>query len=342
VSAPVAINARAAARREIGGVERVAREMRSRLPNLRPDRYRVIQPPAALAHKAGHAWEQGALPFLSRGVRLLYSPANLAPLAGGARNVIVIHDVASLRHPEWYTRGYVAWQRRVIPRLARRARHLITVSEFAKGELVEVLGIEPERVSVVANGVEERFSPAADPGPARDAHELDGPYALAVGSQIERKNLAALDAAARRLGESGIELVAAGSGRGYMRAEEPSAVRRLGYVDDLYLPGLYAGALALAMPSLYEGFGLPCLEAMASGTPVVASDRAALPETCGGAAMLVDPEDAAALAEALLTVASDEDLRETMAVDGLTRAAQFSWDRAAQETDALIGRLLAS
>ncbi len=340
MSAPVGINARAAARHEIGGVERVAREMSSRLPNLRPDRYRVIQPPAALAHRAGHAWEQGVLPFLSRGVSLLYSPANLAPLAAGARNVIVIHDVASLRHPEWYTRGYVAWQRRVIPRLARRARHLITVSEFAKDELVEILRIEPERVSVVANGVEERFSPAADPGPARDAHELDGPYVLAVGTQIERKNLAALDAAARRLGESGIELVAAGSRRGYMRAEEPSAVRRLGYVDDLYLPGLYAGALALAMPSLYEGFGLPCLEAMASGTPVVASDRAALPETCGGAAMLVDPEDADALAEALLTVATDEDLRETMAVDGLTRAAQFSWDRAAQETDALIGRLL--
>jgi glycosyltransferase involved in cell wall biosynthesis len=342
VSAPVAINARAAARREIGGVERVAREMSSRLPNLRPDRYRVIQPPAALAHRAGHAWEQVVLPFLSRGVSLLYSPANLAPLAAGARNVIVIHDVASLRHPEWYTRGYVAWQRRVIPRLARGARHLITVSEFAKDELVEILRVEPERVSVVANGVEERFSPAADPGPARDAHELDGPYVLAVGTQIERKNLAALDAAARRLGESGIELVAAGSGRGYMRAEEPSAVRLLGYVDDLYLPGLYAGALALAMPSLYEGFGLPCLEAMASGTPVVASDRAALPETCGGAAMLVDPEDADAFAEALLTVATDEDLRETMAVDGLTRAAQFSWDRAAQETDALIGRLLAS
>src|SRR5882672_10208810 len=108
----VVINARAAVRTEIGGVERVAREMVARLPQLAPDRYRVVKPPRALAHRAGHAWEQAVLPFAR--ADLIYCPANLAPLAS-RRNVVVIHDLAALRHPEWYSRPYVAWQKRALP-----------------------------------------------------------------------------------------------------------------------------------------------------------------------------------------------------------------------------------
>ena len=117
-------------------------------------------------------------------------------------------------------------------------------------------------------------------------------------------------------------------------------MRALGYVQEQHLPGLYAGALALAMPSLYEGFGLPVLEAMASGVPVVAANRAALPETCGGAALLVDPEDGAGLAEALAIAATDEGLRERLIPAGLERASQFSWTRSAELTDAAIGEVL--
>ena len=111
-------------------------------------------------------------------------------------------------------------------------------------------------------------------------------------------------------------------------------------MDDAELPGLYAGALALAMPSLYEGFGLPCLEAMASGTPVVASDRGALPETCGGAALIADPDHEARFAGAVLTAATDEATRADLVAAGLERAARFTWERAARKTDAIIGRLL--
>jgi glycosyltransferase involved in cell wall biosynthesis len=340
VAAAVAINGRAAARSEIGGVERVAREMSARLPELRPDRYRLVSPPPDMAHRAGQAWEQTVLPVRARGARLIYSPANLAPLRS-TRNVVVIHDVAALRHPEWYSRTYVEYQRRMLPAIAARARQVITVSEFARGEIAAVLDLDPGRIAVIPNGVGEQFSQRADPGPARAAYGLRRPYALVVGTRIGRKNLAALAAAERRLRELDVELVSAGSGRGYMRPGDAPPGRALGYVDDALLPALYAGAELVLMPSLYEGFGLPCLEAMAAAVPVVAADRGALPETCGQAALLVDPEDPEALAEAAHTAVTDGRRRVELMEAGLRRAAELTWDRTAAATDELIGRLLA-
>jgi hypothetical protein len=120
-AAPVVIDARAAARREIGGVERVATEMATRLPAMRPDRYAVARPPSAFAHRAGHLWEQALLPATVPRAQVIYCPANLAP-AASRRSVVVIHDLAALRHPEWYSPPYASYQRRILPLLARRAR----------------------------------------------------------------------------------------------------------------------------------------------------------------------------------------------------------------------------
>ena len=326
-------------RAHIGGVERLAREMALRLPAVAPGRYRVIAPPSRLAHRAGHLWEQGLLPALAARHPLLYSPANLAPVLY-PRNAVVIHDAAALRHPEAYSALYVAYQRRMLPALAHRARVLITVSEFSRGELVDMLGVAPERVTVIPEGVDERFFAAAPDVGVAERYALPSRYVLALGTVSERKNLDVLGRAASALAQRGIELVVAGSQRGYLRGSV-AGLRRLGYVAEADLPALYAGAQALAMPSRYEGFGLPCLEAMAAGTPVVAAACAALPETVADAGLLVDPDHADAFAQALVSVVEDADIRAKLIAAGRHRAARFSWSVTAARTDATLVAALA-
>ena len=325
----IALNARAAARPELGGVERWARELAKRLPAL--GGYEVIRPPAALSHRAGHAWEQAVLPAKARRARLLLNPANLAPIAF-PRNAVIIHDAAALRRPQWYSPLYARWQRGLLPLVARRARIVITVSEVSRRELQELLNVDAH---VVPGGVDARFRPDADPEPARAALGLERPYVLTVASRTARKNLASLTATARRLAPQGIELVAAGGGRPQFRHEaQASAPRALGHVPDQHLPGLYAGARAFVLPSWHEGFGLTCLEAMACGVPVVAARAGALPETCGQAARYADPFDHEDIASQVEAALSDDALRAA----GPARAQQFTWERTAHELDALLKR----
>jgi glycosyltransferase involved in cell wall biosynthesis len=327
----VLINARAAARRQLSGVERWAVELAERLPAVRPGAYAVARPPRALAYQAGQLWEQALLPAQARrlGTPLIVSPANLAPLCF-AGNVVVIHDAVALTHPEWFSPVYAAWHRRALPAVARGALRVITVSEFSRAEIAETTGVE---AVVVAGGVDERFRPGADAAGARAALGLDRPYVLTVAGEGARKNLAVLGATARALDERGLELVAAGSRRAH---HGPSlgidGIRHLGYVDDALLPGLYAGASAFVLPSLHEGFGLPCLEAMASGVPVVAADRGALPETCGDAALLVEPRRPDLVAEAVLAALDDD----ALGARGVARAAGFTWAATAHAVDAVL------
>jgi glycosyltransferase involved in cell wall biosynthesis len=335
----VLVDGRAAVRPELGGVERWARELCARLPALRPERYAVARPPAALAHRAGHAWEQGVLPFRARSAALLLAPANLAPVAF-PRNVVVIHDAAVLREPSWYSPAYARWHGALLPRLARGARRVITVSGFSARELRELVGVE---AAVVPGGVDhDRFTPSADPGPARAALGLDDPYVLTVASRLPRKNLDALRATRRRLARRGIRLMAVGGDRPQFGRSSTSAAGAawfLGAIPDAHLPGLYAGASAFVLPSLYEGFGLPCIEAMACGTPVVAADAAALPETCGAAALYADPRDPEAIADAV-EQALEPGTAERLRAAGLARARAFTWDRTARGVDAVIDDVL--
>ena len=223
-----AIDARAAVRPELGGVERWARELSARLPALRPGGYAVLRPPRVLAHRAGHAWEQAVLPLRAArlGASALLCPANLAPVAF-RRCVVVLHDAAALRDPGWYSPAYAAWQRRVLPLVARRARHVITVSEFSRSELRELLGLE--HVSVVPGGVDPAFSPAADAGRARcgagPGAALRALRGVPHGAQEPRGAGAGGARAGRRRDRSGRGGRAPAAVRGRAGAGRPAAAR---------------------------------------------------------------------------------------------------------------------
>lgn len=335
--ASVAINARAAVREEIGGVERVARALANELPALDPDRYRVIAPNPALAHRAGHVWEQLALPASAAGSKLILSPANLAPVLS-RRNVVIIYDLAPFLG-EWYSPGYARWHRTLLPRIARGAQMVLTTSDVVADQIADLLGVDPHRIGQIPLGVDARFARPGDVEELRSRMELRRPYVLALATDLPRKNIALLDRIAPVLAAAGLDVIRAGSSRSYMRKGDYQ-VRSIGYVAEADLPALYAGAAAVAMPSLYEGFGLPCLEAMAAGTPVVASNRGALPQTCGDAATLVDPEDEAAFANALIALTTDGPDRTDRIARGKRRAAGFTWKAAAAAIDGHLTPLL--
>jgi glycosyltransferase involved in cell wall biosynthesis len=213
---------------------------------------------------------------------------------------------------------------------------VVTVSEFSRAEIAEAIGVE---AVVIPGGVDADFAARADPDSARRALGLERPYVLTVATSLARKNRAALGPAARALAERGVELVAAGGRRGYMRDDAaPLGLRELGYVPEAQLAGLYAGADAFVLPSRHEGFGLPCLEAMAAGVPVIAADAGALPETCDRAAVLVPPEGEP-IAAALLELLDDADRRHQLRQAGHRRASELTWDRTARALDELLARL---
>jgi glycosyltransferase involved in cell wall biosynthesis len=239
---------------------------------------------------------------------------------------------------------------------ARRATHLIAVSESTRRDLQRLYGLPTERVSVVYEGVSSHFQPVRDVATLSASLEHyglePGRYLLALGTIQPRKNLSALLSAFRQLIDSSalpknclLALVGrAGRSSGTLEAKIDelglrAMIRRLGYVPDGNLPALYSGALAYVQPSLYEGFGLTVLEALACGAPVVASNTSALPEVVGPAGILADANNPAGISEAVARVAQDPALRAEMTEAGPRRAAEFSWEHCAERTLEVLGRV---
>ncbi len=293
-------------------------------------------------------WHRLGLPLaaemLAGTCDLFHSPDFTLPPLKTARGVVTVHDLSFLRFPEHADPGLRTFLTRTVPRSVARAVRVLADSESTKADLVELLGVEPEKISVVPAGVDARFRPVRDTlklAQVRQRYRLPEWFILFVGTLEPRKNLSRLITAyAQMRRHTGLphELVIAGKpGWLYEGIYEQVTkegltenVHFIGFVADDDLPALYTLADLLAFPSLYEGFGLPPLEAMACGTPVVASNRSSLPEAVGSAGLLVDPEDIDALADALARVLGDASLRVRLADLGRAQAARFTWQSAAE------------
>lgn len=314
-------------------------------------------------------WAAVGLPRAAARARvdIIHAPAYTGPLWSRVPVVLTIHDVSYARHPEWYPYRQDRLRRAFYRRSAEAAAHIVTDSAFSAAEIVAAYGIARDRITVAPLGVVPTFAPShpdtrpsenpstqapknpsnQNPGTQAPEHPRtvlpSSPYVLHVGDLHPRRNLAmvttAVIAARGRLGMP-LALVLAGVDRGVgadlarqaAAAGAPDALVRQGVVDEAGLRELYAGAAALVYPSRYEGFGLPVLEAMASGTPVIASRAGSIPEVLGDAGTLLDPDDEPGWTTAIQSVASDAGLRARMRAHGIARASEFTWARTARIT----------
>lgn len=299
-------------------------------------------------------WHRWRVPLwadlCSPGSAVFYSPNFVLPPLLRAKGVVTVHDLSFLRYPETHDPGLVAFLTAAVPRAVRAAALVLADSEHTRQDTIALLGVPAEKTAVLLSAADPIFRPVDGPAALetmRRQRDLDRPYVLSVGTVQPRKNLPRLIAAVRRLRErtgEDILLVHAGR-RGWLYAEVQRAVqdhtmadsfRLIEDADDSELRLLYAGAVALAYPSLYEGFGLPCVEAMASRCPVVASDVSSVPEVVGDAGLLVEPTDVEAITDALSRCLGDSELRATLIERGTAQAARFTWERSAAELHRLL------
>lgn len=292
-------------------------------------------------------WMQTLLPVTIRRSRphLCHFTNALAPLWQPAPYVLTIHDASLFIYGHYHPRARHLTMRLTLPLVARRAAAIITVSHHSRKDLVQVLGLDPKQIHVVYEAAAERFRPVCDEATLdalRRKYDLPTRFVLYVGTLEPRKNLGRLIRALKRVRGQGqpYHLVIAGAMGWMMDSFEQQVhalglsdvVHYLGYIPGDDLPGLYSLATVFAFPSLYEGFGLPPLEAMASGVPVLTSNHTSLAEVCSDAAYLVDPRSVPAISAGLGALLGDEDLRQALRQRGLERASRFSWQRAARET----------
>lgn len=339
--ARLAVNARVTAF-SMGGQQRVAAEIIRRLGDID-----LVAPASRLEGMKGHAWEQLALPARTVG-RLLWSPSATGPLLK-SRQVVTLHDVAFFDVPEFFSAAFGGFYRTLIPALLRRVEHVVTVSEFSRRRIIDLMGVDPERISIIGNGVTANFRPHKpdEIAATRTALGLPARYLLLQATSDRRKNLPRVlevwrDVQARLPQELWLVVSGKLSGAhvfGDIRLEEAPRTKLLGFVEDAHMGPLMSGAEAFLFPSLYEGFGIPIIEAMASGAPVLTSNASATGEVAGDAALLIDPSSHASIAQGIERLVADTSLRARLASAGLERAAAFTWDDAAARYRALFARL---
>jgi len=275
-------------------------------------------------------------------VDIFHSPDFVLPPVRRARTLVTVHDLSFIRYPQYADANLRAYLNKVVPRSVHRADLVLADSQSTKGDLVELLGVEPAKIAVVYPGVEERFRPIQDQAlleEVRGRYSLPPRFVLGLGTLQPRKNFTRLIQAYSLLvtRHPSLHLVIAG-GKGWLYDEIFATVKQLGlekkvlfpgFVADEHLPAFYNLADLFVFPSLYEGFGLPPLEALACGTPVITSNASSLPEVVGEAGPMVEATDMEALAGAMERVLEDNALRKEMIAKGMKQAEKFTWETAA-------------
>jgi glycosyltransferase involved in cell wall biosynthesis len=332
----------------LSGVQRFAAEVTQALQQINGESLTIlVPPPGAPAYPQsrqtgrlhGQAWEQFDLPRAARD-GFLVNLGNTAPLRS-RRQLVVIHDAGVFSTPEAYSFKFRAWYKTMHSILVRRGIKIVTVSEFSRDEIIRHLRAAPSQVSVMPEGADHVARITAEPG-ILEKHGLTGTrFVLAVGTLSAHKNLAALGSLAKRLAAQDIALIIVGSlgGAAFQsdgKSALPQPARYIGRVTDGELKSLYQAAACFVFPSRYEGFGLPAVEAMATGCPVVAADILALRQSCGGAALYCDPAAPENIADRVLEVLDDDGLAARLRSAGLAHTQAMTWHRAAQALQEII------
>lgn len=314
---------------QVQGVDFVIARPRSGAP-----RFASAIPEVEVGPGQGVLWEQVALPrFAGRDV--VINLCNMAPLAARSQ-VTCVHDAHPWLMPENFSRAFRTWYDLMIPRVIRRSARWTTVSKYS-GRMLQELGIAVRAPDAVTYNAADNFD-RIEPEPVALPDDVRKSYVLCLGSQSANKNIGLIVGIADELAKQGISVVVAGGGASRIFGEQGAyggKVVDLGRVSDGELKTLYAGALAFLFPSFYEGFGVPPVEAMQMGCPVIVSDTSALPEVVGDGALLADPRDGAKWLESILRIRDEEGLRSELVRKGYERAACYSWEGSARTMVAL-------
>jgi len=320
---------------KLTGVQRYTLEILKHFPK---NEVELVKPPDTIARGAlGHLWEQTILP-LNIGKSLLWSPSNSGPITL-KRQIVTIHDVVPIDHPEWLNPTFAKWYNFLMPRLIKNVEHIITISEFSKQRIVDLYKIPDSKISVIYNGVHTKELLAEN-----NYEKVELPfkrYVLSLGSLEPRKNLPLLFSSWHKAlndipDDVGLVVVGGIGNKKVFRDTNinsiPDRVLLLGHLSDSKIAYLYRNAMFFVYMSVYEGFGLPPLEAMAAGTPVLTGNRTSLPEVVQDSGMMIDPFSELDCKNALIKLANDEDLRQTLSVKGKLRAEKFDWETSSLST----------